>query len=254
MFEINDDAGFALRRCEQQITIGNDTPFIGDIEWPQDFTSECGTAADLIPEALGELFAFPRFLSGDDECSLLGFDYKDQFFAENPLTGECGVVRRSWTVVDWCNQVNGEFVTFPTDGPYVQTITITNDVAPDILPQEDLVFSSNNIDCESGELAIIREATDDCTPAASIAWSYSVTDINGRAVSVDVEGNTLPGNSPELNATFIAGTYTLAWTACDGCGNCSTSRQHLEVVNTKSPIPICMNGLSVSLDLSLIHI
>jgi len=152
LFEVKDGLGNVVRSCKQNIVVGNDTPFAGDIDWPLDFTAACGSAAALVPESLGELYAFPRFITGDDQCSLLGYDYEDQFFAEDPVTGECGVIRRSWTVIDWCNQVNGEFITYPLAGPHIQTIKITNDTAPVIAAQADVTVSSNNIDCESGEI------------------------------------------------------------------------------------------------------
>ena len=200
----------------------------------------------MIPEALAEPFAFPRFPVGDDECSLLGFDYVDQFFAEDPETGECGVIRRSWTVIDWCTQVNGQFVTFPIDGPYVQTIKISNEVAPVIDAQMDVVFESTNIDCNSGAITVTRTATDDCTPTSGIDWTHVLTDMTGQQVLVDVNGTPLSGTGPQLSGTFAAGTYNVAFTACDGCGNCVTDTQVLDVVNTKTPIPVCMNGLSIS--------
>jgi len=248
LFEIKDGFGNVVRSCKQQIEIINESPFGGDIEWPLDFEAQCGSASQLFPEALGEAYAYPRFPVGDDECSLLGYDYEDEFFAVDPTTGECGVIRRLWTVIDWCGQVDGEFVTYPLDGPFVQTIKIENEVAPVIEPQMDVVFSSSNIDCNSGTIELWRDATDDCTPEGSIDWSYSITDSNGNAVTTDVNGQVLSGNEKDIKGTFAAGVYDIVFTACDGCGNCTTVSQVLEIVNTKAPIPICMNGLSISLD------
>jgi len=197
LFEIEDDLGQVVRSCKQQVKIVNETPFNGDIEWPLNFEATCGLASGLAPEQVeatyGNAFSYPRFPVGSEACSLLGFDYEDKFFAEDPLTGQCGVIRRSWTVIDWCNSVGGEFVTYPLGGPYVQTIKIENNVAPTITPQDNLVFSSNSIDCSSGEIEVVRTATDDCTAPSDIRWSYTLRASSGAVITEDMEGNSLGG-------------------------------------------------------------
>jgi len=248
-FVINDSQGIVLRICKQEVSIINETPFVeSSIEWPQDFESSCGTASQLLPEVLDVQNAFPVFTAGDDRCSLLGYDYEDQFFAGNPLTGECGAIRRSWTVIDWCNQVDGQFVTYPSVGAYVQTIKITNNSEPEILAQLDLTFSSNSTDCQSGTINVARTATDDCTSAGNLEWTYVLRNSNQDLVTTDADGVQLSGVGSTFSGTFISDSYNIEWSVCDSCGNCSSVTQIMELVNTKTPIPICLNGLSISLD------
>ena len=248
-FNITDNFGNVVRSCKQLVTITNQIPFTeSDIEFPLDFTADCGTAAQLVPEVLDEPFAFPRFLRGNDACSMLGFDYQDDFFAEDPQSGDCGVIRRAWTVIDWCTEINGQFATFPLNGPHIQTIKIENDIAPVIEPQTDVVFDSASIDCDSGSIALSRTATDDCTTNENLRWSFDIVDVNGSPVLFDTAGNPLQRNQPRFSGTFATGVYNVTWTVCDGCGNCSTVTQTFEVVNTKPPVPICHNALSITLD------
>ena len=248
-FNITDNFGNVVRSCKQLITINNQIPFTeADIEFPLDFTADCGTAAQLLPEVLEEPFAFPRFLTGNDGCSMLGVDYQDAFFAEDPQSGDCGVIRRAWTVIDWCTEINGQFAIFPLSGPFVQTIKIENDVAPVIDSQSDFVFDSANIDCESGQITLNRTATDDCTTSENLRWTFIIVDADGSPVTSDVSGIPLSGNEPNLSGAFSTGNYTVNWTVCDGCGNCSTVTQNFEVINTKPPVPICHNGVSITLD------
>ena len=81
-FEVLGDNLEVLRSCKQRIEIINEQPFDPNtIEWPQDFTSTCGNLGQLLPENLARPYGVPHFPVGDDECSLLGYDYEDQFFA-----------------------------------------------------------------------------------------------------------------------------------------------------------------------------
>jgi len=131
-------------------------------------------------------------------------------------------------------------VTFPLNGiPYVQTINITNDVAPVIDAQADQVFMSSNVDCSSGDISFSRSGSDDCTATSDLVWTYEITSTNGFTQSGT--GNTISG-------VFQTGIYSITWSLSDGCNNTTTDVQQMEIVNTKVPIPVCMNGISISLD------
>jgi len=103
-----------LRTCKQIIEITNTTPFVlSNIQWPINYeTTGACQLSDLDPEDLSTPYGYPVFLSGDDGCSLLGYDYEDEVFTSNPGTGECAHIERTWTVINWCDQSTGSFAQF----------------------------------------------------------------------------------------------------------------------------------------------
>jgi len=55
------------------------------------------------------------------------------------------------------------------------------------------------------------------------------------------------GTSATLIDTLLAGDYVIEWRVEDFCGNADVEHQDLSVINTKTPTPVCLNGLSASL-------
>ena len=224
--------------CKQLITITNNTPFVmSNIQWPLDYeTAGACSLADLSPGNLPEIYGFPMYLAGDDECSLLGYDYEDKVFTVSPGSGECAHIERTWTVINWCSQVNGEFDKFII--PRAQIIKLNNTVAPAIEDQGPVVQESQNVDCESGLIEVTRTAIDDCDNP--LDWSYEVTEVSTGLV-------VATGESSTLSEIFTAGNYSIEWQVQDGCGNFDFDVQLLTVINTKVPTPVCLNGLSGTL-------
>ncbi len=237
VFEITDDNGFVLRHCKQLITITNNTPFVGaNIIWPLDYELEGGCSlADLSPENLPEGNGFPQFPIGDDECSLLGYDYEDSVFEAIPGSGECAHIERHWTVINWCSQINGHFEIWYNPRP--QIIKLNNKIVPVIDDQEDITFESQNIDCINSDIMVERTATDDCNNA--LFWTYTMRDEDGYIIA--------SGLSNVLKDTLPNGTYNIEWTVHDGCGNFDIDFQDITVINNKAPSPICISGLAASL-------
>ena len=237
IFEYRDQFENVLKHCKQVITITNNTPFVGsNILWPLDYEVDGGcTIQDLSPENLPEPYGFPTFTAGDDECSLLGYDYEDKFFEAPPGSGECGKIERTWTVINWCGQREGIFDIWVS--PVPQYIKLINTVAPEIEPQDDLVFESQNIDCINGDIVVERTATDDCQNV--LFWTFVVRDINDYIVAT--------GNTNFLVDTLPSGNYNVEWTVTDGCGNFDVDYQNIEVINTKAPSPVCISGLAANL-------
>ena len=85
-FEIRDNLGNTVRSCKQVVTITNNTPFDGsNIIWPANFDLTGGCSLqDLSPENLSDPYGFPTFTHGDDECSLIGYDYEDSIYEAIP--------------------------------------------------------------------------------------------------------------------------------------------------------------------------
>ena len=237
IFEYKDLAGNVVKHCKQVITITNNTPFVGsNILWPLDYEVDGGcTIQDLSPESLPEPYGFPTFTAGDDECSLIGYDYDDKFFEAVPGSGECGKIERTWTVINWCGRTAGTYDIWVSPKP--QYIKLINTVAPEIEPQDDLVFESQNIDCLNGDIVVERSATDDCQNA--LFWTFVVRDAYDYIVAT--------GNSNYLVDTLPSGLYNVEWTVTDGCGNFDVDFQNIEVINTKAPNPVCISGLAANL-------
>ena len=236
-FELrSQDSTILYRSCKQHITIVNYTPFVeSNIQWPLNYDTTGVCRYDIGPDELPELYAYPQFLAGDDECSLLGWDYEDRIFETRDGLGECAYIERTWSVINWCSEINGSFEVFTIPQP--QIIEIYNNVYPQIVAQGDTIIESFNIDCESGQFELTREGTDDCD---SLYWSYEVRDDQDFLVAV--------GSSATYSDTLVNGDYTILWTVSDLCGNIAADEQALTVINKKTPIPICINGFSVSIE------
>ena len=225
-----------LRQCVQTITVMNDTPFLlTQIQWPLDIdtVSVCMTS-DLKPEDLPTLSSFPTFLGGDDQCSLLGYDYEDEIFAGSGL-GACAYIERTWTVINWCEEING-VTTQMIDPTGPQIITLKKIKAPQIetVGQDTVIVETTKIDCSSDTIIVVRTAIDDCPNA--LDWTYTIRDIEDNVVAT--------GISDTLVEVLNAGNYKVTWTVNDFCGNRDIHVQDLQVINTKTPTPVCINGLS----------
>ncbi len=237
-FSLRDVNDNVLRSCKQTITITNNDPFVlTDVELPLDFeVSDRCTATDLHPDFLPFENAYPRYTIGEGQCAMLGFDFTDEIFSADPLSGECAVIRRTWKVVDWCNNSGGSFSTFEIGRP--QIIKIFNNTPPVLDQSSDVSIETQAGNCESGEILLERNATDDCS--TSLAFTYIVrNNSNGMVVA--------SGDSNRVTGRFPVGTYTIEWVVSDLCGNSDTDLQQLQIISTKAPTPICHNGLSVSL-------
>jgi len=231
----SQDSIQVFRSCKQRIEIVNYTPFVAsNIAWPMDYDTTGVCSYDIGPDELPELNAYPRFVAGDDACSLLGWDYEDRLFETRDGLGECAYIERTWSVINWCSEVNGSFEIFTIPQP--QIIEIYNTEYPVIVAMPDTTIESFNIDCESGLFSLTRTATDDCD---SLYWSYEVVDALQNVVT--------SGVGPTYTDTLVNGDYTINWLVSDLCGNIATDEQVVTVINKKAPIPICINGFSVSI-------
>ncbi len=228
-----------LRQCVQTITVTNDAPFLPImIQWPLDIDTVgvCMTS-DLKPEDLPTLSSFPTFLSGDDQCSLLGYDYKDEVFEGSGL-GACAYIERTWTVINWCEENSG-ITSQMVDLTGPQIITLRKVKAPQIetIGQDTVIVETTKIDCSSDTIIVVRTAVDDCPNA--LDWSYTIRNIEDDVIATGV--------SDTLIEVLNTGNYKVAWTVNDYCGNKDIHVQDLQVINTKTPTPVCINGLSGTL-------
>jgi hypothetical protein len=230
--EIIDEDSLVQASCKQLITVINTTPFVGSgIQWPLDYAVEDVCDIENIdPEDLPAPFNYPNFV-GADECALLGYQYQDKVFES---ANGCAHIKRTWTVINWCGRVDGEYDTWTIPEP--QLIEIINTTAPEIEPQGDLFFESQDVNCGGDTIEIVRRAADDCD---FLEWYHILRDQNGDTL--------VYGFSDTLTTFLPVGEFTVEWIVRDGCGNADTDIQNISMINTKAPTPVCINGLSVGL-------
>ena len=231
-----DAAGQVQVSCKQTITLEDQNPFqVTDIVWPTSlFMTDSGrcSISDLIPENLSAPYDFPTFPTQDQHCSLLGFDYNDVITGQ----GGCMRIERTWQVVDWCTQTNNQFVVYTN--PDIQIIEITSTTTPVIdLAANPITFTSNDIDCRNADVTISATTSNVCS--AGLIWTYIVRDLAGNIM--------FQGNGNTISQRFVAATYNISWSVTTACGNIGNATQELRVVNTKTPIPVCMSAMTVEL-------
>ncbi len=228
--------GTEMASCKQQLTFADQTPFMAsEIVWPTSYvfndSGRC-SVSDLTPVGLNAPFNYPSFPTQDDHCSLLGFDYEDVVTGE----GGCIKITRKWRVIDWCTQVNGQFLVY--ENPTDQVIEIRSTKIPVItLSQNPITFSSNSIDCVNTNVTVSASSNNTCS--AGLLWTYIIRDLGGN-IMTSGNGNTFSGPLPASN-------YTIEWGVTTACGNIGTATQNLIVENTKAPIPVCMSAMEVQL-------
>lgn len=113
----------------QRIYFINPAPFDStQIIWPAhiDTADVCGID-NFRPELLPDTFAFPRFIN-ENECSLVGYDYKDDVIDASQGNEACFKIIRTWTVIDWCQKEGGVHKKWSYD----QVIEVANTIAPTI--------------------------------------------------------------------------------------------------------------------------
>ncbi len=229
VFTIEDGEGLK-NTCDQIITLERDPNDLfdeNDINWPSDVT-ELGCLDDIDPDNA------PSPVLNDDNCSLVAAYSEDQVFT---LAGACVKILRKWTVIDWCQYNENSPILGQGYWEHTQVIKLNNNIAP------TFVSSCNNRDvcvydegCQ-GSVTLTANATDDCTPAAQISYSFEI--------DVDNDGTIeYSGNQTSVTRIYAEGTHSITWTAEDGCGNFSTCSYLFTVKDCKKPTPYCITSLT----------
>ncbi len=223
------DAGGRTASCVQRITVLDNDPFVGsDITWPSNKTLNGCINIDTDPSSTGE----PQYNEG--ACSLVAHTYEDQVFQF--VDGVCFKILRTWTVIDWC--------TYDQNHPYeggiwqkTQIIKVKNTVAP------TFTSSCNNITVDAfgencnGQVELIAQATDDCTPDEDILYSYTVDEDNDGTID-------RIGNTNDASGIYSVGTHKVTFIAEDQCGNQSKCMYTFKVKDKKKPTPYCLSEIT----------
>lgn len=229
--------------CQQTITLTNLDPFNinalnpndsrDDVIWPRDYTTNSGCiTGGLEPQDLPAANGFPRTF--ENSCSQVSVTKDDIVFQY--VDGACFKILRTWTIIDFC-----QYNPFAPDAggkwDYTQIIEVTNTSKPDILTgcdESDVVITPSG-SC-SASFAISATATDDCTPAEDLDWSYTV-DIGDNG-SIDRTGT---GSS--YSEILDYSTIRIAWSVEDACGNVTTCSNVYTIDDTKKPTPYCLSEI-----------
>ncbi len=231
--------GNTVKTCTQTIYVRNDTPFrMTRYDWPRDRTNLVGcTDADTDPSVTGE----PN-LSHDDACSMVASTKTDRVF--NVVEDACYKILRDWTVIDWCNYNDNNPVYLGLPGhPYegmwthTQVIMVNDNNAPVITTScATQTVCGYNADC-TGDVTLVAEADDTCTPDDELAWTYRVETIDGEFFA-NGNSNTFTRNHMDF------GKYHIYWTVEDKCGNIDECDYTFIVKDCKKPTPLCYSEIT----------
>lgn len=163
-------------------------------------------------------------------CGNLQYSVNDVPFA---LCGNSYKIVRSWFVIEWCS---AQSITKN------QIIHIKDSVGPIFECVDSLRLQANGYECATSKTklpAIIN--VDDCSIFTA---SYILKDQSGLDVGQFI--------TVENNEAFVVGlpvgSYTLSYVLTDACGNATTCKTYLQVVDLAPPYPSCESQTKVSLD------
>ena len=220
-------------QCSQVITVSAINRFgLSNIIWPADHTITNGCAdASISPDNLP--VGRRRPIMADVPCSRVAADYEDIVFQY--VDGVCFKVLRKWTVIDWC-----QFNPFmPNQGRWerTQVIKILNSTPPTITRGcgENDIETTLVDDCRA-RIVVRAQATDDCTPADQLQYSYQI-DLNNNG-SIDISGN-----GSRIDRIVDFGSHRVIWRVSDECGNETTCSRVFEIRDTKKPTPYCFSQI-----------
>ena len=232
-FTATDVAGNVTMKT-QTIVVGNNRSFgYNDIDWPDTYTTNASCASNVKPENLGDLYARPKFIRNTD-CAQLASSYEDIVF--NFADNVCVKILRQWKVIDWC-QRNPLFAG-SGEWTYTQLIMINNTTPPDIktgCSAGDLTIEQ--VGACTANVRVTATATDDCTPADKLEWSYTIDEGNNGTVEVS------NGVGATVNRNFPYGTHKITWSVKDGCKNVKTCSNIFTITDDKKPTPYCITEL-----------
>src|SRR5690606_14385684 len=104
--------------------------------------------------------------------------------------------------------------------------------------------------CSTGEfLSLTATATDDCTIAADLRWTWQLfAHVADPATFIPASTTpTVVGVGATVQRNFPVGTHVLRFVVEDKCGNTDACTMVVTVDDCKKPTPICFFGLSIEL-------
>lgn len=221
----------------QTITFVNPSPFDeNDIDFPNNITfNNICDVSQTLPDNLPAGFDYPTF--NEDACDQVGATYDDQFIDNSNGAQSCYKIIRTWTVIDWCQNMNGQFMIWESQ----QVIEVFNTIAPEITGDcTNKEYCSFDVDCGPLFVELTNSGTDDCTGEEFLQWTYMIDlDSDGGIDQV--------GNTDNASGTYPVGNHTINWILSDACGNEDVCSYTFEIKNCKAATPICLDNLTIGL-------
>ena len=219
---VAQDLNGQVGTCLQHVTITNQDP--PDVDRPPlnlNLTSCAGgTDPDDIPNSKPTV--------DDVDCENIAISHEDEVF---PGAGiNCLVIKREWTVIDWCLFNGGNTQTAILD-QFTQTINLRDNTDPVFASCTDIDAIDQDKNCEEF-ISVVANATDDCTYAADLVYTYEI-DLDDDG-TVDDSGNT-----NDASGIYPVGQHSVRFTVTDECGNSSSCKIDIEITSQKEPVPFC---------------
>jgi hypothetical protein len=213
----------------QTINFEINNPFNeSDITWPAPMVNFESCGADVDPDLTGR-----PILNTAGKCALVGTSHKDIVFQF--VDDACFKVIRTWTVMDWCQKEGNQYLMWQ----FHQTIKVIDGDAPVFDPVADISVCSFNAECEQEMVDLTANATDSCTPANELVYTWFVNANYNPSQTNPAVFRSGTGNN--ASGIYPIGTHRVVFSAKDKCGNTTFANYLFTVANCKKPSPICRN-------------
>ena len=187
-------------------------------------------------------------------CQTIAVNYhRLDFSGEN---GSCRRIVREWEVIDWCINPNASI---DADGDgykgpgYKKVTQIVR-----VLDTEGPVIHSNNAPVGSGPLVFddFHVAPSTCHAEEVLLPSlFAIDNCSEGILPVTVSGtigsHVLVDATPSTLTNVPVGTYTLFYTAEDGCGNRSVTEVQIVITDNAGPAMFCVDEIAINLGTSI---
>ncbi len=209
------DASNNVSTCSQTILV--DRPNLNEIDFPDGLVLDCDNA-DVGLDVTGQPSITDEVIDNNGFCDLT------VTFADDTLY-TCGTIEyeivRTWTVEDDCSDQTAVST---------QTITVTDQTAPDITCPDDVMVQTLPGQCYTTVTLPEPTLSDNCDPNATFLVNTSY-------------GSVGTGPHP-----FVpVGTHSIQYTGVDFCGNAVVCTIALNVVDDEEPVAVCSDFTAVSI-------
>jgi hypothetical protein len=215
-------------KCSQTLTVTSPSFGPANVIFPNSLSLPTCDISKATPEVLNS-----KPIVDNIPCRDIGVSHTDQLFYDVPEA--CIKILRTWRVIDWCTYPTGQVIVENT-----QTIKLTGTGGAVFTDCTNKTFDSDPGACDK-IVTLSATATDDCTDANDLKYSWSL-DL-GKNNTVDATGI---GNS--FTRTLPAGTHRVTFTVVNRCGTPSVCAYDVTVRSTKKPTPICLREVVWVLD------
>ena len=195
-WSLTDDCG-NTSTAVQIITVTDTTAPTFDL--PVDITIQCNQD----PIDLG-ITGMPSGLLDQCDVLLSAATFSDEITENTPCDGS-SIIVRTWTLIDDCGNTNSS----------AQTITLTDDTAPQFTPPADVTISCTD---DPNELSLTGDVFNETDECSNIGLLANYTDV-------------ITSNNGCTGGHII----TRTWTLTDDCGNTNSENQTITVEDRIAP-------------------